>query len=107
VLRITISSDERTICFRLEGKIVGPWAREFELAWDSAKERRQDKSSVVDLSAVSFLDDAGKRVLARCFAEGAELRAAGPLTSYIVESIRREQSLSSTAKHRSAGQGRS
>jgi len=106
MLRITISSDELSICFRLEGKLVGPWAKELRRTWDSVQARRRgapanadfafagadERSCLLDLSAVNYVDDAGREVLAHCFAEGAQLKAAGPLTSYIVETIVREQS---------------
>jgi anti-anti-sigma regulatory factor len=87
MLRITITSDDQIVCCRLEGRLVGAWAAEVERVWDSLKASRQGKSCLVDLSAVAFVDEAGRRALARCYADGAQLKASGPLTSFIVEKI--------------------
>jgi len=105
MLRITISNDDSTLCCRLEGRIVGPWAEEVEKVWDSLKERRQGKTCLVDLSGVSFVDEAGQKALARCYADGAQFKASGPLTRYIVESITRPQD-PEPEKGRSAAQGK-
>lgn len=104
MLRITISNDESTLCCRLEGRIVGPWAEEVEKAWESVKDRRQGKTCLVDLSGVSFVDEAGQKALARCFADGAQFRASGPLTRYIVENITRPHG-AQAEKGRGASQG--
>ena len=107
MLRITISSDELTICFRLEGKVVGLWAEEVEQVWSSTQERRQGKICLVDLSDVSFVDEAGRKALAHCHAEGAQFKASGPLTSYLVESITRQTSSHPPELRRGAAQGKS
>ena len=106
MLRITISSDASSLCCRLEGRIVGPWAEELEKVWESLTARRRGKSCLVDLSGVSFVDEAGQKALARCYADGAEFKASGPLTRYIVDNLTRPPD-QQAKKGRGAAQGKS
>jgi hypothetical protein len=44
----------------------------------------------IELEAVTFIDDEGKKLLARLHTSGAELKAAGCMTKCIVREIIRE-----------------
>ena len=85
MLRITITGDSETTKCKLEGKLAGPWVAELEQSW------RTDLAGtlglVVDLSGVSFIDDAGKMLLAKMNARGAKFVASTPLTKGAVEEI--------------------
>jgi anti-anti-sigma regulatory factor len=79
--------------FALEGKLAGPWVKELELCWGPAAATQQIHAVRVDLSAVTFIDTAGKELLGRMHREGVELVATGCLNRCIVEGI-----IQSTAK---------
>lgn len=84
MLKITTHEDPAARTFQVEGKLVGPWARELEQVWASEP---ADKPRVVDLTATLFIDDEGKRVLTKLFREGAFFRTSGPLTCSIISEI--------------------
>ena len=47
---------------------------------------------MVDLTAVTFIDKNGEKVLAELFKEGAELIATGVYTRHVVHNIERKKS---------------
>jgi outer membrane protein TolC/anti-anti-sigma regulatory factor len=88
VLRITIQESDPTT-FKLEGKLTGPWVGELEQAWSAAIATAPDGAMVIDLADVSYIDCAGRDLLARMHHAGAELVARSPLNRSIVEEIAR------------------
>lgn len=89
MLKITVHLDERSTTLQLEGRLVGPWVGELERSWTSAMSGRADRSLLVDLSAVTFVDEQGKDLLKRLHSNGAQFTASGCLTTCIVEEIMR------------------
>lgn len=89
MLKITLHDDPETLTFKLEGKLIGAYARELEQCWLTAASVRGTKALAVDLREVDFIDDEGRRVLLVLYQEGATFRASGPLTSTIVEDLAR------------------
>ena len=87
MLRIIVQTTSRVTTFRLEGRLIGPWVEELRECWRRARSVLQSKSFVVDLTAVNFLDAAGEELLALLHDQGAELVAAGPMTTAIVQQI--------------------
>ncbi len=87
MLKLTIGEQEKRMVLRLEGKLVGPWTSVVERCWQDAAARTA-KRIVIDLNAVTFIDEAGKALLSAMHDGGAVLLARPPLTSYIVEQIR-------------------
>jgi len=88
MLRITVHDKPQDLTFQLEGRLAGPWLREFEECWQSTLAGRRKPNLRVDLMGVTFIDDAGKACLAAMHREGAELIAADCLTRDIVAEIR-------------------
>ena len=86
MFRTTIHSDPKTLTFRLEGRLTGPWVRELEDCWQST---RTDSGTPVrfDLSGLTFIDATGKAFLAARHAQGAELVASGCLMKAVVAEI--------------------
>jgi outer membrane protein len=84
MLKITTHHDAAATTFQVEGKLVGAWAKELEQVWNS---QPAAKARVVDLTATSFIDDEGRRVLTKLFQEGAFFRTSGPMTCSIVSEI--------------------
>ncbi len=70
----------------LEGRLAGPWVEEFDVYCRQLSQNHQ-WCAVIDLTGVTFVDAAGKTLLAHLWQQGAELRASGCLTRCIVEEI--------------------
>ena len=77
--------------FVLEGKLVGPWVKEFEKHWESALATNASRTMLVDLADVSFIDFEGQALLARMRQKGVRLLSAGVLIEAIVAQIDAEQ----------------
>ena len=88
MLRITMHDDEDAFTFQVEGRLIGDWAKELERCWERALPACGEKSRVVDLTGVLFIDEEGIRVLNKLCREGARFRTAGLLNSAIVAEIR-------------------
>lgn len=73
MLRIT--SIDNTLV--LEGQLAGPFAKELASSWDGTK-------CVVDLTGVTFVDEAGARVLLAMKKAGASFIAGGVDTKQIL-----------------------
>jgi ABC-type transporter Mla MlaB component len=90
MLRITVHDKPQALTFQLEGRLTGPWLRELEVCWESALNQQRKPILRVDLTGVTFIDEAGKACLAAMYRQGAELVAADCLTRDIVAEITQE-----------------
>ena len=88
MLKITQHRDPATksVSFILEGRLRGPWVDELDICWRRMGSNKPS-GSMVDLTAVTFVDEKGKALLTRMWEGGAEFRAAGCLTRCLVEEI--------------------
>lgn len=87
MLRITIHDNQESLTFQLEGRLAGPWVKEVEQCWQSTLAHQRKPTLRVDLTGVTFIDDAGKACLAAMHHQGAELVAADCLTREVVAEI--------------------
>lgn len=87
MLRIIELSDERSLIFRLAGRLVGEWALVLQRCWRDAVTPQSSLSVRVDLTEVTFVDDTGKRLLAAMAKAGVELIAADVLMQSLVDQI--------------------
>jgi hypothetical protein len=87
MMRITIHDDPRTLTFRLEGKLAGPWVRELEECWRGTLANQGKPIIRVDLSELTFIDAAGRACLKAMHREGAEFVAADCLMKAVVAEI--------------------
>ena len=87
MLRITVQGCGRDCVFKLEGKLAGVWVQELERSWTSAMAGASAGRVTIDLADVTFIDLAGKALLARMHDCGAVLRASSPLNRAIVDQI--------------------
>jgi anti-anti-sigma regulatory factor len=81
---------EESISLIVEGRLTGPWVNELDTYWRQLS-KSQQRTAVIDLSDVIFIDDAGKTLLRRLWSEGVTLRASGCMTRGIVEEITGKQ----------------
>jgi len=89
MLRITIQESAQASTFKLEGKLTGPWVRELEQAWATSSATAPGRALIVDLADVTFIDCAGRSLLARMHESGATLIAHSPMNRSIVDEIAR------------------
>jgi hypothetical protein len=100
MLRITVQNNAESVTFQLEGKLAGPWVRVVENCWRSTLASGQPARRRVDLKGVTFIDAAGKEILAVLHAQGAELIAAGCLTRAIVAEIQNASHTSASVEEK-------
>ena len=85
MLKITTNHDDNQIILELEGRLTGPWVQELRLCWQNTigAGRRIN----VILKQVTFIDGAGKQLLAEMHRQRAMLTAEGCMTKAIVDEI--------------------
>lgn len=86
MLKITVSHEHPGMSFTLSGRLVGPWVQELRQCWLMA-DMNDPRQCRVDLRDVSFIDEAGARLLAQMTREGVSIQASGCLTKAIVQSL--------------------
>jgi anti-anti-sigma regulatory factor len=69
----------------LEGRVKGPWVAELQQAWQSALEVAAKRPITVDLSAVSFADERGRRLLRQMRVQGAKLVGSSNFLKSVLE----------------------
>lgn len=90
MLRITIHKESEAIRFIVEGRLAGPWVEELKKCWQENMDAKTGPSSLpllVDLSAMTFMDAAGKALLCEMHRRGVRLAAVGLMSQAIVEEI--------------------
>ncbi len=87
MLKITRRDEAGIAVIQVEGKLAGPWVKELESFWRSAG-AKQTMPVRVDLTAVSFIDEAGEDLLRTMHREHVELKARGCFTTCLIQSIR-------------------
>jgi anti-anti-sigma regulatory factor len=91
MLRITVHDNPQVLTFQLEGRLAGPWLQELEECWKSTLAQQRKPILRVDLTGVTFIDDAGKTCLAAMHRQGAEFVVADCMTKDIVAEIRQRR----------------
>jgi anti-anti-sigma regulatory factor len=77
MFRVTVHDDPGCVTFQVEGRLTGPWVRELHDCWQNTLAGRLRPVVCVDLAGVTFVDAAGKALLAQLHRAGAQLRASG------------------------------
>lgn len=88
-MKVTTQIDPTRTILKIEGKLAGPWVQELKACWQRVVVA--DQPVRVLLNAVTFIDEAGKYLLAEMHRQGAELVAEGCMTKSIINKIIREQ----------------
>jgi len=92
MFRVTIRKEESTEIWELEGKLSGEWVSELNRVW-KGRSPQADLSTEVNLKAVSYIDPAGKQLLADMHREGAEIKGCGCMVRAFVEEIMRKKGI--------------
>jgi anti-anti-sigma regulatory factor len=90
MLRITIDESPLSVTLRLEGKLIGLWVEEVERCWRKVFVTLGPRTVLVDLSAVNFVDRAGRVLLTRMQSAGFRFEGSGPMSEYLMEQISRD-----------------
>ena len=91
MLKITIQTGATGIIFELAGKLAGLSVQESEGCWRQAVVG--DQQVRVMLNAVTFIDGAGRKLLADMHRQGVALVAEGFMMKAIIEEIMRAEDL--------------
>ncbi|HXG50069.1 MAG TPA: hypothetical protein VNN77_01515 [candidate division Zixibacteria bacterium] len=89
MLRITIRVDEHGTAMELAGRLAGPWVQELARCWEEAAAVERKLS--VMLLEVTYIDAAGRGLLAEMHRRGTEIEASGCLNKAIVEQIKKRK----------------
>ena len=90
MLRITTIEKDTGWTLVLAGQLVGPWTSELKEAWKRAYGQAGGAAQVVDLTEITFIDDAGANLLREMKEAGALFVARGADTKYLLREIDRE-----------------
>ncbi len=90
MFRVTIRKEGSTEIWELEGKLSGEWVSELNRVW-KGRSPQAGLSTEVNLKAVSYIDPAGKQLLADMHREGAEIKGCGCMVRAFVEEIMRKK----------------
>jgi anti-anti-sigma regulatory factor len=86
MLKITVHDEPETITMQLEGRVIGPWVREFDQVWRSLADSLGSRRLCIDLREVMQMDADGRAVLAEIHKKtGADFLADTPITKYFAE----------------------
>jgi len=86
-MKITSRTAASAVVIEAVGQLRGPWVTELEQCWRAARGAKVR----VDLTGVTFIDDAGIELLRTMHRERAELVAEGCFIAGIVDEIRQAE----------------
>ncbi len=89
VLRITRTESSKSLGFRLEGKLEGPWVELLRKTWADTLSGDGRRQVVVDLGDVSFVDSDGRALLLNMKKQGVGLIKA---SAFIRETLKLKRS---------------
>jgi hypothetical protein len=105
MLRITTHDHGDFLTFQLEGKLAGPWVQEMERCWDTTVVHGSPDPALsgtvgrpattethtvrIDLTGVTFVDHAGKHLLAALHGKGVQFVLSGCLMKALMAEITR------------------
>jgi hypothetical protein len=92
-LKITIHDGAKAFRLQIEGKLAGAWVTELEQCWRTAASSITHKSTILELRAVTYVDDAGRYLLGLMHRSGVRLLANSPSQKELVTSITGESYL--------------
>jgi hypothetical protein len=87
MLKITVHDAAGQLRFELAGRLAGVWVAELEQCWYPARASHPYWQLVVDLTGVTFIDDAGRYLLQLMHRDGVRLVASGLMRQDILERI--------------------
>jgi ABC-type transporter Mla MlaB component len=93
MLRITAHDRNDHLELKLEGRLAGPWVALLHDCWQDQVSRAGDRAVHIDLRAVTFVDAAGRALLAEMSSQHAQLIAGDCQMKATLAEIAHEKSL--------------
>jgi hypothetical protein len=87
MLKITIHDADGSLRLELEGRLAGAWVCELEHCWRTARANHPNRGCSVDLTSVTFIDQAGRYFLQLMHRDGVSLVASGLMLQDISDHI--------------------
>jgi hypothetical protein len=87
MFRVSYSDTADGQHWSLYGRLAGPWVDELRSCWEYARDRAPLARAIVDLKEVTFIDQAGKTLLAEMRRAGAELIATGVEHQHLIATL--------------------
>jgi hypothetical protein len=81
MLKITFHDVTGQPCLELEGRLAGAWVCELEHCWHTAKASHPNRTLSVDLTGVTFIDQAGRYLLQWMHRDGVRSGCRAPTTA--------------------------
>jgi ABC-type transporter Mla MlaB component len=91
MLKVTIKQGDNAEIWELEGKLSGDWVKELERCWKERASPNRVRLQI-ELKTMSYIDTAGKQLLAEMHGRGVEINGCGCMTRAVVEEITRNAS---------------
>ena len=88
MLKITLHDATGQPCLELEGRLAGAWVCELEHCWHTAKAHHPHRTLSVDLTGISFIDQAGQYLLQLMHRDGVRLVGSGLMLQDLLDHIR-------------------
>jgi len=90
MLRVTTQNDAKATRLKIDGRLAGAEVHELENHWRTLTSARTHSPIVVDLTEVTFVDEAGKELLAEMHRHGDKFVAPSLMMRAVVEEISRQ-----------------
>ena len=87
MLRITTEHKKGRTTLAVEGRLAGPWVQALEECWRDLRSSSPHEKYQIHLCGVSFIDPAGKLLLAEIHRQGGQLMAEGCLNQAVIDEI--------------------
>jgi hypothetical protein len=88
MLRISFAQTDTEQRWTVCGQLAGPWVAELRECWEHGRKIGGRADPLVDLSDVTFIDEAGEKLLSEMRSSGATFVAAGVETKHLGENLR-------------------
>src|ERR1051326_8238655 len=88
MLRVSHPDNAEGQRWSLCGHLAGPWVGELRTCWRYARNRAPRSRAIVDLSDVTFIDEAGEGLLSEMQSAGTEFIAAGVENKHLLANLK-------------------
>jgi len=88
MLRVSQTDNASGQRWSLCGHLAGPWVEELRACWNEARRRAPRARAIVDLTDVTFIDEAGERLLADMENAGTDFVASGVENRHLLATLK-------------------
>lgn len=85
MLKITFHETPTEKRWILHGRLVGPWVAELRTSWKKTHRDHGERTWIVDLSDVTFIDQRGERLLRTMSKAGTQFIATGIYIRHLLQ----------------------